>query len=81
LWPEPELYTPLTEVDDWAWHVLVLPLVLEDGVSMREPEDLRDALCVEKVLRWDARRHDPDPTSIGGWFRPGLSVAYSYKIK
>jgi hypothetical protein len=63
---EPQLDAAFTEIDHGPWHVDVLPLVLEDGIAVREAEKVRHALGVDEILRFHPRRHSADPTSVGG---------------
>ena len=66
---EPELYAALTEVERRLWHVLVAALVHADGVRMREPEHLRDAVGIHKVIEIDSLWHQPEITGLVGSVR------------
>jgi hypothetical protein len=63
---EPELDAALAEIDDGLRHVLVLALVLEYGVAMREFQHVGYALRVEKILGSNPGGHLNYPTSVGG---------------
>lgn len=51
--PQPELHTPLAEVEHGPRHIAVALLVLEHGVAMGETERLSDALRIQQVVGVD----------------------------
>jgi hypothetical protein len=55
--PQPELDTPLPEVDYGPWHVGVASLVEADTVPMRELEDVGDALSIGETVWIDPSTH------------------------
>lgn len=54
---QPELHAARSQIEHRLWHVGVPPLILGDGVAVSEPEDFRNALCVEEILGVDFRGH------------------------
>jgi len=55
--PQPELDTPLPEVDYRPRHVGVAPLIEADTVPMRELEDVGDALSIGEIVGIDPSTH------------------------
>lgn len=58
LGPEPEHWPAPAKVDDRTGHVRVARLVLADGVSVGETEDLGDIVGVDQVIDEDSSGHE-----------------------
>jgi hypothetical protein len=58
LWSEPQSRPTRTEIDRGPGHVHVALLIRTDAISMREPEEIGDALGVDEVLSSHPWRHD-----------------------
>jgi hypothetical protein len=51
---EPELYSTLSEVEHRHRHVVIPLLILQDGISVGEAQDLSDALRIEEIVSLDS---------------------------
>lgn len=55
---KPKFHPTLAKIKNGLGHIAITLLVLEHGIAVREPEDLRDALGVEQVFGVDSWRHE-----------------------
>jgi hypothetical protein len=57
---QPELAPAAAHIDRRTWHVRVSLLIRGNGVAVRQTEQLRDTLSVDKLLGVYFARHFPE---------------------
>lgn len=73
--PRPQPRPSPPEVNDWAGHVFVAPLVGADAVAVRETEEFRHPDRINEVVGINPRRHALEVTPVA----MGVPARYGYR--